>query len=273
MSKTTERYSEIDRKFADRFDQLTSSEKAILGLPYVANDPAMITARLRARRLLKRFNNSPVSSVDPEPLKAGERPKGVGGSADDTPGGAGSGGVEFDAMGPERREILAELLGVERSSLDRVEIEPPFWCDYGTNIHLEGSFAANYNVTILDCAAVRIGSGTVFGPMVQLYSGTHSTTIAEREHGLERALPITIGRNCWLGGCTIVQAGITIGDNCTIGAGSVVTHDIPSNSIAVGSPARVIRTLQDWELARGAGGWDAASKGLGREHQASSSKE
>ncbi|CAD6884229.1 unnamed protein product [Tilletia laevis] len=271
MSKTTDRYSELDRKFADRFDQLSQTEKALLGLPYIANDPPLITARLRARRLLYRFNHSQVSPTDPPALQPGERAQGVGASADDTS--SANRGVEFDAMGPERRAILADLLGVEVSTLARVEIEPPFFCDYGTNIHLGDSFAANTNVTILDCADVHIGTGTVFGPFVQLYGGTHSTAIAEREHGLERALPIKVGSNCWLGGCTVVNAGVSIGNNCTIGCNSVVTRDIPDNSIAVGSPARVIRTLEAWELPRGAEGWEVAAKGLGREAQAASSKE
>ncbi|KAK0538456.1 hypothetical protein OC835_001437 [Tilletia horrida] len=271
MSGTTNRYSEVDRRYADRIEHLSEAEKATLGLPYVANEPAMIAARLRARRLLYRFNHSAPSSVDPPALKPGERPKGVGGSADDA-GGEGGGGVEFDAMGPERRAIIGELFGIsDPSQLSRIEIEPPLWLDYGTNIHLEGSFYCNFNTTILDCAPVHIGTGTGFGPNVHLYAGTHSTAVAEREHGLERALPIRIGRNCWIGGQSVVNGGVTIGDNVTIGAGSVVTRDIPSNSIAVGSPARVIRTLEAWEMPRGPKGWEAASKGLGREEHPSSS--
>ncbi|KAL9937783.1 hypothetical protein V8E36_003328 [Tilletia maclaganii] len=271
MSKTTERYFALDREYADRFEHLSETEKAHLGLPYVANDPPLIIARLRVRRLLHRFNTSAPSSKDPPPLQPGERAKGVGGSADDA-GGAGGGGVEFDAMGPERRALFAEILGIERSKVDRVEVEPPFWCDYGTNIHLAGSFYCNFNTTILDCAPVHIGTGTGtgFGPNVHLYAGTHSTAVAEREHGIERALPITIGNNCWLGGGTIVNGGVTIGDNCTIGAGSVVTRDIPPNSIAVGSPCRVMRTLEAWEMPQGPGGFEAASKGLGKSRPAPS---
>ncbi|KAK0547304.1 hypothetical protein OC846_003163 [Tilletia horrida] len=263
MSKTTKRYFELDREYADRFDQLSETEKALLGLPYVANDPPLISARLRARRLLYAFNTSAPSAVEPPALAPGERPKGVGGSADDA-GGAGGGGVQFDAMGPERRQIFAELLGIERALVDRVEVEPPFYCDYGHNIKLEGSFYCNFNTSILDCAEVRIGTGTGFGPNVHLYAGTHSTAVSEREHGIERALPIRIGRNCWLGGGTMVNAGVTIGDNCTIGAGSVVTKDIPPNSIAVGVPCKVIRTLEPFEMPQGPEGYEKARQGLGK---------
>jgi len=181
-------------------------------------------------------------------------------------------GSSLTPWGPNDGRCLLRFWGLRGPRSTGSRVEPPFWCDYGTNIHLAGSFYCNFNTTILDCAPVHIGTGTGtgFGPNVHLYAGTHSTAVAEREHGIERALPITIGNNCWLGGGTIVNGGVTIGDNCTIGAGSVVTRDIPPNSIAVGSPCRVMRTLEAWEMPQGPGGFEAASKGLGKSRPAPS---
>lgn len=143
--------------------------------------------------------------------------------------------------------MLASLFGVPASNMQVVEIEPPLWVDFGTNIKLEGAFYANWNTTFVDSAEIRIGSGTLFGPNVHVYSGTHSISAAERAKGFERAAPVAIGRDCWLAGNSTVMPGVTIGDNVTIGAGSVVTTNIPSFSVAVGVPARVIRTLAPHE--------------------------
>ena len=68
--------------------------------------------------------------------------------------------------------------------------------------------------------------------------------VKQRLEGLEYTHPVTIGNNVWICTGAIVLPGVTIGDNSVIGAGSVVTKDIPANSLAVGNPCRVIRTLE-----------------------------
>lgn len=122
-------------------------------------------------------------------------------------------------------------------------IEPPFYCDYGTFIFLGENVFMNFDCVILDCAEVHIGDRTMFGPKVQLYTATHPLEAHERIKGPELARPITIGKNCWIGGGAIINPGVTIGDNTTIGSGSVVTKDIPANVFAAGNPCRVIRAL------------------------------
>jgi maltose O-acetyltransferase len=237
---STEKFAEAERLHGHLIDSLSETEKAALGLPYVANEPALVRARLRARRLLHEFNHSLPSSIDPPDLQPGEKPKGIGGGQNATD-------VPPDVMGQERRKIMAKLLNKPLDEMQAVEIEPPFWCDYGTNIKLEGAFYCNWNTSMVDCAEIWIGNGTLFGPNVHIYAGTHSVSVTEREQGIEHALPIKIGRDCWLGGNVTVMAGVTIGDGCTIGANSTVTRDIPSYSVAAGTPARVLKTLQPEE--------------------------
>ena len=116
-------------------------------------------------------------------------------------------------------------------------IREPFHCDYGYNIHMgEGSFV-NFDCVFLDLAPIRIGCGTLIGPKVQLLTAHHPFDAATRGTALEAGKPIVIGDHCWLGG------GVTIGDRAVVGAGSVVTRDIPADSVAAGNPARIIRPL------------------------------
>ena len=141
----------------------------------------------------------------------------------------------------KRREMLMDLLG--HVGDDRVFINQPFYCDYGKHIRVGKRFFANFNFTVLDEALVTIGDDCFVGPNVSIYTACHSTDPVERNTRREWALPVTIGDNVWIGGSVTILAGVTIGDNVTIGAGSVVTHDIPSNTVAVGNPCRVIKTL------------------------------
>lgn len=115
--------------------------------------------------------------------------------------------------------------------------------DYGENIHLGPRTFVNYNLTALDVAAITIGSDCQIGPNVQLLTPTHPIAPQPCRDKLEAARPITIGDNVWLGGGVIVCPGVSIGDNAVIGAGSVVTRDIPADVVAVGNPARVIRSI------------------------------
>lgn len=152
---------------------------------------------------------------------------------------------EYNALRPsdmERRcEILMGLIG--HIADGNAIINQPFYCDYGKNISLGRRFFANFNFTVLDEAYVKIGDDCFVGPNVSIYTACHSTDPMERNSRREWALPVTIGNNVWIGGSVTILAGVTIGDNVTIGAGSVVVRDIPSNSIAVGNPCRVVRNI------------------------------
>ncbi|WP_406725018.1 sugar O-acetyltransferase [Streptomyces sp. GD-15H] len=136
--------------------------------------------------------------------------------------------------------ILAELLGAVG---DRAHVRPPLYVDYGSNITIGARTFVNYNLTALDVAAIVIGEDCQIGPGVQLLTPTHPLEPQPRRDKLEAAQPITIGDNVWIGGGAIVLPGVTIGDNSVIGAGSVVIKDVPPNVVAVGSPARPVRTL------------------------------
>ena len=130
---------------------------------------------------------------------------------------------------------------------ERFLIESPFHCDYGYNIEIGDDFYANVNLVILDGAKVKISDHVFIAPNVGLYTAGHPLNIAKRNAGLEYAYPITIGNNVWIGAGVSVLPNVVIGDNCVIGACSVVTHSIPPNSLAVGNPCRVIRTLNEEE--------------------------
>lgn len=151
---------------------------------------------------------------------------------------------ELNSMRPslkeERDSLLRSILG---SCGRRLHVNPPFRCDYGINIHVGENFFSNFNLTILDEAPVTIGANAFIGPNVSIYTACHPIDGKERRDGTEWAEPVTIGDDCWIGGSVTILPGVTIGSNVTIGAGSVVTRDIPSNTVAVGNPARVIRTL------------------------------
>ncbi|MFE2596067.1 sugar O-acetyltransferase [Streptomyces sp. NPDC001840] len=141
----------------------------------------------------------------------------------------------------ERAKILAELLG---SVGEGVRIRPPFQCDFGRYISIGARTFVNFNAVFLDSAPITIGSDVQIGPNVQLLTPIHELAAERRRAGWERAAPVTIGDNVWLGGGVIVCPGVTIGENTVVGAGAVVTKDLPAGVLAVGNPARVIRTLE-----------------------------
>ena len=187
-------------------DPRTNRERMLAGDWYVSDDPDSRRIAARARRELSRYQRA------------------------------------FDEGEPDAQAHLRAAiphLGAGAILL------PPVRVDYGENIIVgEGSFA-NYGLTALDVATITIGVHCQFGPNVQLLTPIHPLEPTPRRAGLESADPIVIGDNVWLGGGVIVCPGVTIGDDCVIGAGAVVTRDIPARSLAVGSPARVIRTLDD----------------------------
>lgn len=138
-------------------------------------------------------------------------------------------------------EVVKELFGKSGKAF----VNPPFYCDYGFNIEVGDGFFCNYNCTMLDVAKIKIGDNCLFAPNVAIYTAGHPIDPEIRSTGYEYGIGVTIGNNCWIGGNAVICPGVTIGDNCVIGAGSVVTRDIPSNSVAVGNPCRVIREVSE----------------------------
>jgi maltose O-acetyltransferase len=139
----------------------------------------------------------------------------------------------------ERRRIVRELFG---AGGETVWMQPPFYCDYGSNILLGERVFFNFNCVVLDVCRVTIGDYTLFGPAVQVYTATHPMN-AELRRQQEFARPIAIGADVWVGGGAIICPGVRIGSRSVIGAGSVVTRDIPDGVFAAGNPCRVIREI------------------------------
>lgn len=138
------------------------------------------------------------------------------------------------------RDTLEELVpGIPPTSI----ICPPFFCDHGHGIKLGANVFINAGCTFLDGAFVTIGEYTLVGPDVRIYTPHHPLDYLQRRRPEEYAYPVTIGSDCWIGGGVVICPGVTIGDRCIIGAGSVVTRDIPSDSLAVGNPATIKRSL------------------------------
>ncbi|MCM1515737.1 MAG: sugar O-acetyltransferase [Paraprevotella sp.] len=139
-----------------------------------------------------------------------------------------------------RSALVRELFG---SIGDGFIIHSPFRCDFGNNIHVGKNFIGNFNLAILDEADVIIGDNVFIGPNTTLCTITHALDAQQRNAGIMRALPISIGDNVWIASNVVVLPGVTIGEGAVIGAGSVVTKDIPPRSLAVGNPCRVLREI------------------------------
>lgn len=142
----------------------------------------------------------------------------------------------------ERAAAVKKILG---KTGERVDILPPFKCDYGYHIEVGENFFANYNFIVLDGNMVRIGDNVWIGPNVGIYAAGHPLDKEQRIAGLEYAFPVNIGDNVWIGGHTVIIGGVTVGDNTVIGAGSVVIRDLPAGVLAAGNPCRVIRKLTE----------------------------
>jgi maltose O-acetyltransferase len=138
-----------------------------------------------------------------------------------------------------RDSLVRELFG---SVGNNPGIEHNFHCDLGYNIHVGDNFYAGYNCTILDMAEVRVGNNCMFGPNVALYTAGHNIQ-PEARNKSGYAIPITIGNDVGIGGSCVILAGVKIGDNSVVAAGSVVTKDVPANTIAAGSPAKIVRNI------------------------------
>lgn len=178
--------------------------RMLAGEQYIADDPELARDSSRAQRLTHLIN-----SMDPT-----------------------------DHQG--RHRLLRELLGAFGEGS---EIRPPLQCDYGYQTTIGARSFANWGLILLDVATITIGDDVQIGPNVQLLTATHPLEPGPRKDKWEAAEPIVIGDNVWLGGGVLVCPGVTIGSDTVVGAGSIVTRDLPARVIAVGSPARVKRTL------------------------------
>ncbi|WP_461788420.1 sugar O-acetyltransferase [Pedobacter sp.] len=185
---------------------MTEKEKMLAGKAYQAGDKELSQDRLRAREIVFEFNNLP-----PKQIK-------------------------------QRKNLIKNLFG---KTATMFYIEPPFRCDYGYNIEIGDHFYSNFNLTILDCAKVTIGSHVFVGPNVSIYTAGHPLHSHLRNQEYEWAQPIVIGDNVWLGGNVVINPGVTIGSNVVVGSGSVVTKNIPDNVFAAGNPCKVIREITD----------------------------
>jgi len=167
--------------------------------------------------------------LDPELTAARERARDLCRGLNDT----------RDSQQAERRRILEDLFG---SGGDSVWMQTPFYCDYGSNIHLGTGVYFNFNCVVLDVCEVRVGDYTLFGPGVQILTPLHPFDAALRRQR-ELGKPVEIGADVWVGGGALILAGVHIGPRTVIGAGSVVTRDIPEGVFAAGNPCRVIRDV------------------------------
>lgn len=158
---------------------------------------------------------------------------------------------DFNAIRPtDQAAQKAQLRKILGKTGENIVVNAPFWCDYGYNTSVGDFFFANHNCQILDGAAVTFGSHVFIAPNCCFTTAEHAIDVAQRNAGLEVALPITVGDNVWIGAGVTVLGGVTIGDNTVIGAGSVVTKDIPSGVIAVGVPCRVLRNITPADAKR-----------------------
>lgn len=184
---------------------MSEYEKMIAGELYNANDPELVLMRRQARARLDQLNHSI------QDVKEGER-----------------------------LDICLKLFGKAGKGF---WLQPPFYCEYGTNIELGDNVFLNFNCVILDVAKVIIDSQVLLGPNVQIYTAGHPTDFIERNQGLEFGKTITIKDNVWIGGSAVICPGVTIGANSVIAAGAVVVKDVPPDVLVGGNPAKVIRNL------------------------------
>ncbi len=181
----------------------TEREKMLAGELYNALDPDLVADRYRVRDLCQKLNAS------------------------------------SDADEDLRRTLCQQIFG---KGGDSVWMQPPFYCDYGSNIELGERVFFNFNCIVLDVCRVRIGDYTLFGPGVQVLTPMHPLDAALRRRE-EYGKPIDIGADVWVGAGALILPGVTIGSGTVIGAGSVVTRDVPAGVFAAGNPCRVIREI------------------------------
>ncbi len=200
----------VNCKFSDISFQMqvqvkTEKQKMLLGELYDPLDMQLCEERLQARLLIKKLNETGEDRAE------------------------------------EREQILKALLP---NTGEGTWIQPPFYCDYGSNMVMGDKVCFNFNSVVLDVMKVTIGSRSLIGPNVQIYTATHPLNYRERAVGVKYTKPVSIGEDVWIGGSTVICPGVSIGDGSIIGADSIVTKNIPENVFAAGNPCRVIRELE-----------------------------
>lgn len=194
---------------------MTEKEKMLAGKLYDANyDPELEKERVICKTLCQEYNALPIADLD------------------------------------RRHAFIKKILG---KTGENVHIEPDFWCDYGCYITVGENFYANHGLVILDAGGVSFGDNVFIAPGCGFHTSGHPIDFERRNAGLEYAYPIKVGSNVWIGAGVQVMPGVTIGDNVVIGGGSVVVKDIPSGSVAVGNPCRVIREITEADKMKN---WD-----------------
>jgi len=138
------------------------------------------------------------------------------------------------------RALFCDLTG--RPVDERFRLIPPFYTANGTEIRVGRNVFINQNCTIYDLAEVIIGDDVMIGPNVSLITSSHPVEPSQRRSGVI-ARPIVIGNNVWIAAGATVIGGVTIGDHAVVAAGSVVTKDVPADTLVGGNPARVIRSI------------------------------
>lgn len=181
----------------------TEREKMLAGELYNALDPELVADRYRVRDLCRTLNTS------------------------------------SDADDDLRRTLCRQIFG---TGGDTVWMQPPFYCDYGSNIELGERVYFNFNCVVLDVCRVRIGAYTLFGPAVRILTPMHPMDAALRRQQ-EFGKPVEIGSDVWVGAGALILPGVTVGSGAVIGAGSVVTRPVPPGVFAAGNPCRVIREI------------------------------
>lgn len=194
---------------------MTEKEKMLAGKIYDPTDEELVSLRVKAHKLSQQYNNT------------------------------------FEDEAADRKKILDELLPCRGKG---TYLQGPVYFDYGIFTTMGENCYANFNFTVLDTCPVSIGDNVFFGPNCTIATPVHPFRWQERnikykEDGTayddEYGKPVKIGSNCWIASNVVIAGGVNIGEGCVIGAGSVVTRDIPANSLAVGNPCRVIRSITE----------------------------
>ncbi|KJD31928.1 hypothetical protein PK35_12325 [Tamlana nanhaiensis] len=185
---------------------MTEKQKMLAGEMYNPSDPELMKERHAVRLLFQEFN-----SLDENHFE-------------------------------ERKKVLYKIF---INAGENLYVEPPFHCDYGSNIIAGKNLFMNFNCCILDVAQITIGDNCMFGPHVQIYTATHPLEFKARNSGKEYAKPIAIGNNVWIGGNATICPGVTLGHNVVVGSGAVVTKSFPDNVVIAGNPAKIIKTIDN----------------------------
>lgn len=201
-------------EFEKEYSHLNEKERMLAGFPYKPSDGQLVEERIEIKKLIRKFNNSPVEDEE------------------------------------ARNEILKQLF--HPSCKDKkIFVEPPFRVEYGSNVIVGNNFQVNFDCVILDSGKITIGDNCLLACGVHIYSAAHPINLNRKDNEAcyELARPVSIGNSCWIGGQSVICPGVTIGDNVTVGAGSVVTDDVPCNVVVGGNPARIIKYLPGADIS------------------------